>query len=395
MSSTFCVNVFNGLRACNDGSAMLCCMSKEKLDIEGGTIASVKKDAFESILNGPKSTEIRNAIKNNIKHPNCQRCWDEEAGGIISKRQRDNNNHSYITPEDTSLRIVELNLGTTCNLKCRTCGPWASSSWNKEYETLKLWGGSSESYKLWLKDLNHSYDDDSAFWEEIRKHLPTIKEISMYGGEPFMVKKQWDLMKYSVESGYSTDQKILLNTNGTHYNEEYIDIMSQFKKAHIGVSIDGLEKHFEYQRHPAKWEDVLNNLLSFKKLQGDNWELSVCVTLNNQNVFYLDKTFKFFQDLNIHAHLNILHSPEWFSVTNLPLDIKQEISERFTNNTELSEVNKQWVLKAVEYMNSRPPDTNQWNRFVIGMELLDRLRDETFSSTFPEFYERIKPSTNN
>lgn len=394
MNPISCVNVVNGLRACNDGSAMLCCMSTEKLNTVDHKIANVKIDRIDDILNGPKAIEIRTAINNEIKHPNCQRCWNEEAGGIISKRQRDNANHSYITPEDTSLRIVELNLGTTCNLKCRTCGPWASSSWNKEYKELNLWSGSDASYKVWLNDLNHSYDDDSVFWEEIRNKLPTIKEISIYGGEPFMVKKQWELLKYSVDEGFSSNQKLLLNTNGTHYNNDYIDIMKHFKKAHIGISIDGIESHFEYQRNPAKWSEVLKNLLLFQELQSEHWEISVCVTLNNQNIFYLDRTFKFFQDLDIQTHLNILHSPERFNVVNLPINIKQHLTDRFNGNTELSNTNKMWLLKAVEYMNSRKPNDTLWQDFLINMKLLDQLREEKFSTTFPEFYEYIISTSN-
>lgn len=390
MNPTYCINAKGGLRACNDGEVMLCCMSKHQLTNADGNIANIKIDKLDDILNGKKAIEIRNALDNGIQHPNCQRCWDEEAGGVVSKRQRDNMTFNQVPESNTELINVELNLGTTCNLKCRTCGPWASSSWNKEYAQLGVWNGTKESYTEWLKKLNHSYDDDSVFWEEIRKKLPTIKAIAIYGGEPFMVKKQWELLKYSVDMGYSAEQTILLNTNGTHYIPEYIDIMGKFKRSHISVSIDGIEEHFEYQRHPAKWEVTLMNLLELNKFKCETWSVSVCVTINNQNMFYLDRAFKFFQDLDIHAHINILHSPEWFGVVNLPKSIKKEITDRFNSNTELHTMYKLAILNAAEYMNSREDDPVQWSRFRLAMDRIDELRSENFASVFPEFYESIK-----
>jgi hypothetical protein len=144
MNKLTCVNASNGLRVYNDGTAMLCCMSKLNLTNKEGVQANVKVDTINSVLNGKLAIEIKNALDNGIKHDNCQRCWDEEYAGLKSKRVRDNENYQF-ADSDNSLKIVELNLGTTCNLKCRICGPWASSQWNKEYLMIKQWSRRSLS----------------------------------------------------------------------------------------------------------------------------------------------------------------------------------------------------------------------------------------------------------
>lgn len=391
MINTTCINATNGIRVCNDGSVMLCCMSKEFLTNSKNQKANIKIDSFDDILTGPKSTEIQTALKKGIRHKNCERCWNEEDGGISSKRIRDNKELSHVDSFDRSLKISELNLGTTCNLKCRICGPWASSTWNKDFFNAALWEGTEDEYKKWLHNLNHSYDEDSVFWTEIEKHISTLEKIDIYGGEPFMVKKQWELLKKSVNEGYSKNQKLSLNTNGTHLNQDQIDIMKNFKKVHIGISIDALENQFEYQRHPAKWENVLHNLLEYQKLGNDfDWEISVCVTLNMFNVFYLDSIFKFFQDSEIHYHLNILHDPPWYNVFNLPIEVKNYISEKYNSNDSLTELGQMWLKNAVDYINSKESNLNYWKMFIRNVETLDKIRSEDFKSTFVEYHKLLE-----
>ena len=48
------------------------------------------------------------------------------------------------------------------------------------------------------------------------------------------------------------------NSNGTQLPMNALkNIWPNFKYVDVHFSIDGYEKHFEYQRHPAKWQDAL------------------------------------------------------------------------------------------------------------------------------------------
>lgn len=379
-----CVNANNGLRVYNDGTAMLCCMSKDHLTDQNGKVASVRTHGFQEIMNGRKAIEIREDLKNGVRHSNCQRCWNEEDAGLISKRLRDNKTFEF-DEGNSDLKIVELNLGTTCNLKCRICGPWSSSQWNKEFIMIKQWKGSEADYKNWLYDLNHSYDDDSKFWEELKNNISTIERIEMYGGEPFMVKKQWEILKYSIDKGYSKHQKLHFNTNGTFFDWEKIEILREFKKVDISFSIDGLEKHFEYQRHPAVWNEVVDNLKRFQYVANKYfWDISVCITVNNYNIFYLDRTLDFFRDLRIKAYLNFLHDPPRHNITNLREDIKEHLTKRYLNLSTDSHT-KMWLKKAVEYMNLKQCDRDHWNSFLRTTKQLDEIRNEDFKTVFPEY----------
>jgi MoaA/NifB/PqqE/SkfB family radical SAM enzyme len=388
MNKLTCVNASNGLRVYNDGTAMLCCMSKLNLTNKEGVQANVKVDTINSVLNGKLAIEIKNALDNGIKHDNCQRCWDEEYAGLKSKRVRDNENYQF-ADTDNSLKIVELNLGTTCNLKCRICGPWASSQWNKEYLMIKQWKGEENDYKTWLHDLNHSYDDNSLFWEELKTNIHTVTAMDIYGGEPMLVKKQWEILQYSVDQGYSKFQNLHFNTNGTQFDWNKVSVIREFKSVAIDFSIDGIEKHFEYQRHPAKWNEVLDNIIKFQMLADKyQWLLTICVTVNMHNVWYLREILEFFHEKGIPVYLNFLHDPPRYNIRNLHETLKRELYVRYKDYG--SDTINMWLKKAIDIMALSKSDHITWENFLEITVELDDIRGENFAKTFPEFYEAIQ-----
>lgn len=386
MNNLKCVHATNGIRVTNDGTAMLCCMSKETLTDNNGEIARVSSISLDDILHGKKAIEIRQDLDAGIQHPNCQRCWDEEAVGVASKRIRDNSNYQFT---DTSLKIAELNLGTACNLKCRTCSPWASSQWNKEFLLVNDHAPPKAEYDRMLYNLNHSYDDDSIFWESFKEKLSSVEQIDMYGGEPFMIKKQWELLQYSIDQGYSKNQTLHFNTNGTYFDYDKIEILKHFKQIDISVSIDGIGPQFEYQRHPAKWDILLENLTKFKECaEKYNWCLSACVTVTNHNIFSLDYILTYLEEFGVNPYANLLHDPSYYNIKNLRSDIKTELTEKFLNFEGSVKV-KHWLEKVVSFMNSASTDHDQWLKFQEMVLKLDKIRNEDFKKVFPDYYNRV------
>jgi len=385
-----CVNATNGCRVCNDGTLQLCCLSHALLTNSSGDIASVRVDDISEVLHTGNAVEIQNALSAGIKHPSCQRCWDEENAGIDSKRIRDNAHHQFT---DDSLKIIELNLGTICNLKCRICGPWSSNQWNDEYRTLmkhnpSITTGRAE-YERRIEQWAHSFDDDSKFWQGFTNILPTLETINVYGGEPLLVKKQWDILSESVAKGYSKNQKIEFNTNGTIFELEKLKILKDFKEVNLSVSIDDTGPRFEYERHPAKWDKVVSNLLKFKATCEEfDFNLAVCVTVNNYNIFYIEDILQFLVNINIPFYINMLHDPPNYGVLNLHQTIKEIVITKLNNLIEVTEKIelRDSYINIVNYLNSKEANMNHWGYFSTVIHLLDNIRNESFEETFPEYY---------
>ena len=93
------------------------------------------------------------------------------------------------------------------------------------------------------------------------------------------------------------------------------NIWPYFKEVDIHFSIDGIGKHFEYQRHPAKWDQVVQNMLIFKEHRSDKLTLSICHTVNIFNVLYLPEFLKWTKEIDYSVYLNSLHAVSYTHLT--------------------------------------------------------------------------------
>lgn len=392
-----CINSYKSIRFSNNGHAVLCCKSNIMLRDHNDELCSIEKHTMMDALNSKTAIEIREALENGIEHPNCKQCWDEESAGLVSKRILDYHQaekkwgKEYALDETVEPGLLEINLGTLCNLKCRICGPWASSRWNKEYldytdpekreevrEQIKGWAGEGK------------FEDDSKTWENLETVLPFVKEIDMYGGEPFMIAKQWEVLKKSVEMGYAKDQILHFNTNGTLYEEKNIEILKNFKHVEISVSIDGTGEQFEYQRYLAKWDQVCENLKKFKKLDDTNSNISaqICITMNIFNVWYYFDYVKEFDKIGLHHYVNILHYGEHFALHTLLESAKDLVVEKYRQiekEHNLSEEYKNNLNRIIQFMNGRISTRENWQNFLDTTKKNDEYRNQNFSEVFPEF----------
>lgn len=398
MSDTFCINLYKGVRCTNSGNMGICCKS-EMLLSDNGEYCKIDTHDFLQAMNSTLAQEIRRDLENGIKHENCKKCWDEEADGFPSKRILDNKRsldnwgQEFIDDKIVEPVFVELNLGSFCNLKCRTCGPWSSSRWiQEEFDLLQLRGEpvNREDYMKEVKTWQGNYSDDSPAWENIRKNLSSYKEIDIYGGEPFLVSRQWEILQESIDLGYAKNQVLHFNTNGTQYNPEHIELLKHFKEVRISLSIDAIEEKFEYMRHPANWVEVSNNIQLFLNLQKEYAHISVtaCVTIGILNVMYLPETIEHFNSIGLDYHTNMLHQPEYYNIRNIPENAKEVIIEKLESSKSKfqSNLDRDRLEQLCEILRKSNPNKTEWEKFILYTKYKDKLRNEIFATTFPELY---------
>jgi MoaA/NifB/PqqE/SkfB family radical SAM enzyme len=393
---TWCVNAYHAMSGMNNGTTKICCMHRPE---EHNMILG--KDKISDILQKKEFRKIQKSLQKGIRHKGCRLCWEEEDAGRQSKRLRDNERYfheiEYGKREPyQGLAKVELNLGNTCNISCRTCNACVSSGWMKEefevyergnYNTYKDFANSMKKYHM-------SYDDDSPFWEDIESHLPTIKQFDFYGGEPFMIKKQWKLIQKAVELGYSKDIEIHYNTNGTHWPKE-VELWQYFKQINLSFSIDGINDQFEYMRYPAKWDLVKQNIENARNLAKEYGNISVswCVTISSINVYNIPETIDYWRahySKDVGLYLNLVHGPAEYNIKNIPNTIKSAIVEKL-NTVPKTDVKSWGYLDAIiNFINSEEYSVDAWNKFLHRTQTHDIYRNQSFDSTFLEYSKIIK-----
>lgn len=373
--NTFCIHPWRGISANSNGSVRVCCMST--VDIPD---VNLRTHSFSEISASPWLDNLRMSLKHGIKHRNCNSCWGEEAAGIISKRQRDTNLNNLDEPT-AIISIVDLKLGNLCNLKCRICSPKNSSKWYQEWMDLKVQDSDKATYTSHIKSLKTVWDSNSKIWDNIQASVEHIEHIDLFGGEPLINERLWELLSYVKSSGYASQISIHMNTNGSvRLTDEQWDTLSGFKYTDFQVSLDDIGARHTYQRHPSKWEEVKSNVLSYKE---KSWlRLNTNITVSLFNLYYIDEiAYEINRQLDLHVHFNYLHRPEQLSVVHLSSDIKQILVAKMQNSGKFQD-NIDAALNRVA--SAENPDMIK--SFLTEVEMHDKYRNESFAETFPEWY---------
>ncbi len=141
--------------------------------------------------------------------------------------------------EISQLKTLWFNTGTLCNLTCSNC--YIESSPKND----RLQYISFEEFKIFVN-------------ESIQNELGT-KEIGFTGGEPFMNKDIFKMIKYSLDNGFKT--LVLTNAMKPMMNNKSQLLRLNHLNLTIRVSIDHYtkEKHEEV-RGPNSWEPMIEGL---------------------------------------------------------------------------------------------------------------------------------------
>ena len=381
----YCVNASHNLSVNSTGTIKHCCM------INGSSKGRVLNTDLEELWVEPWMQEVREYFRQGKRHPACSKCWNEEDAGRDSKRIRDNRKFDF--KEGDGIKTLELNMGNTCNIKCRTCHPYSSSQWVKEFYDIKV-DKEKTTYKQFLidsKGYNNSWETESPLWANLEKIAEGVIVVDFYGGEPWLIKQQWEFIRTCVKNGWAKNMSLHYNTNGTQWPEELLPLLENFKFVNIGFSIDGLGERFEFMRHPAKWDEVYANMLKAKEWSKDrpNLYFDVCHTISALNVYYIPEVVDFFQkDWNVY--LNLVHYPDYYCSQIFPDSIKEEICKKLETIDKSYESIWHQLPGIIQFVKDGTFEQWRWDNFTKEIAVHDAYRKEDYYTTFKEFGDLIK-----
>jgi MoaA/NifB/PqqE/SkfB family radical SAM enzyme len=323
----------------------------------------------------------------------CERCWAIEDSGGTSKRQHTLNRLKHIvqdtewTEDAKDLIFLDLKLGNICNLKCRICGPWSSSTYASEEVGQVMTLDRKQTYAYQMIKEGRWPRESPDFWQQLNDIADQIRYLEFTGGEPFMIAEHFDFLQTLVDRGVAGDIEIHYNTNGTQYPERGIELWPHFKLVEIAFSIDDLGERFEYQRTGARWSEVQDNIYKFRQLRinSKNIQLQLCCTISIWNVVY-------FNEIAAWASLfpwdfvywNYLHdSPVW-CIANVVDVVKDNIAKHLQSQL-IVDQHADARDKIIDFMYSREGwmGCGRGGTLTYEIDRLDKLRGQRLGDVAP------------
>ena len=375
------------------GTARPCCLAKDEItyaDEQGVEHKyNLKDHTLEEIYHSRYMQVLRRDFLYGQKPATCQRCWDEEASGRVSKRMNsrirlkeyyDSVDWNNLNPDQ--LWFIDLKLGNICNLKCRICGSWSSSKWAKEeidYVPELVNRKEHLAYKF-LQDGGWPRESE-LFWNNLKTLLPNIKYLEFTGGEPFLIQQHFDLLQYAVDNDYAKNIEIHYNTNGTVFPKQH-HVWEHFKHVEVAFSIDNTEARFEYERYGAVWNEVENNMIKFSNMRSAKFSTQLCTTMNIQNVYYLPELCDWILTQTFdHVYFNMLHDPWHMCISKMTPQAQELVIDRLTSH-EFSHKHRAEVLRIVQFIKNG--EGSNGAEFLRKMQTTDEYRKQSFLTTHTE-----------
>ena len=387
----FCVLPWVSLETSPIGTVRPCCLAEDEIKDTDGNKYSLLTTDLNEVHNSDYMQKLRQEFLDGKKPQTCRKCWNEERSGRTSKRMHTINRLEHIvtdtewTVDAKPLVFIDFKLGNICNLKCRICGSWSSSTFAAE--EVQFEGKDSFHYQM-LKDGAWPRRNQK-FWTEIDKLMEQVRYLEFTGGEPFMIKEHFDLLQRMVDNGIAHNVEIHYNTNGTHYPENAEEIWKHFKTVEVAFSIDDVDERFEYQRANAIWSEVNDNMDRFEQLRdrNTNIQLQVCSTVNVFNVMFLEGLANWIDQRSFDfVYWNMLHEAYYHSVGTLPERAKQIAIERL-QNANVTEYHRREFNNIIDFINGGV--SLDGNILRMKVKDVDQRRKQDLCDHHPELAQAI------
>lgn len=262
-------------------------------------LGDIHTESIREIWEGKAIEEIRKHLANFDFSKGCNKCAD----AINSKNYHGLPALSY----DSTRKInkyypvrMEFEMGNTCNLACKMCNSYFSSTYKKHFQD--------------DADTPISYPENFLF--QLIEFIPHLKYTKFTGGEPFLIEEYYPIWDKITEINPSCG--IHIQTNGLILNNK---VKSTLEKGnfHIGVSLDGATKEsYEKIRLYGKFERLLENLLYFKEYcKRKDTILNFPFTPTRDTLYEVQKFPDFANKYNAYAFFNVVWEPHSLAIWTL------------------------------------------------------------------------------
>jgi len=408
---TFCVMPWLYLQLFSHGNVKPCCKFT-RLITKNETPMSVYDHSLQEIWNSDDMSNIRRAMVHGERVSGCAECYREEEAGGVSLRtirtlgwQGGWHNKNKISIEALKAKTVahdyrvstppswlQLDVGNLCNLKCRMCRGYSSSRIDRD-PVHRQWNGGAPVDKKRFPTGKRWFEDKNFLLTEIFQNPEHIRQLEFLGGETLLIKEVGDVLEWLIDAGVAENIVLMATTNGTVVKSPWMELTQKFQELRLNVSIDGIDKYYEYIRYPARWSSLRRNIEILKKQS--RTRLTAIATLQAYNALNIVELFKYLDSIGLDFYAYPVSQPLYLNAMVLPPAARHLAVDRLRSYaaTDCLPKNRGLVLGLAGSLQKvgGPElfDEKMMRSFMLFTNDLDITRGQSFPDTHRELLELI------
>lgn len=304
-SKVYCTAPWTGLTVREDGYVRTCCVGTKLL-------GNLSETSMPEILKSQSLKEIQqNMLSGKPDQENCRVCIDlEKQTGLASQRAHYNLFYPDFAEDQLKLKSLDIRWNNACNLGCMYCSPTFSSIWQ-------------DRLKIKREPVTKPYQDDLLQW--ILDRSPEIDEVMLVGGEPMLMKQNYELL-----NRLSDQCKISIITN-LSYNLPSLPCTPKLLSrprlnTKWNVSLENTGHQFEYVRNGGEWALIEHNL----RYLSQHWPetISINFVYSMFSAFDIVETIKTFHRFGIKKiNMFPINDTPNMDVFNMPNIIRKKAAQ--------------------------------------------------------------------
>lgn len=407
----------------NNGDYRACCFSDFGIPEDHDVTKPVNafKTPIEQVWNNNYYKQLRLDMANGVQNPTCKTCWVKESNGEFSHRQKYNSDNNVQDEKVRSLcknviasdgvfndmpRIIQIKIGSLCNLKCIMCNQASSSliesevkEWKKENIELPQYIKFIDQYPEDWKGTTTS-EQAEILYNNYKSAIENCQDIQLVGGEPLVNPFTDFILKRLIEEDKAKNKNLYFITNLTSLNKKIISQLQKFRYTTISVSWDHVDADkFKYIRFPANYNHFREN---FNKLiNHPNINVKLSPTFSIFNIFDVEAIFDTFKELSLNQaeftiNPNWVENPKYFSIRYLEDEQKHFVADYIETYLEKNKNEKFFIenqplfymFKSIRNMMFKP--LSDFDEVVKERTRVLKLYDETRGTDYKKMFPYIK-----
>ncbi len=340
-------------------------------------LGSPRVTSFSELHSDRRYLEIKQSMDQGVWHKACEYCRvvEQRDDNIKSKRQMSLTKFDNTIEKDTLLEL-QLAPGYFCNIQCRTCTPYLSSSWIKEYRTMpdKLLPERN------LFPIEHVQVSPAPVYDYAKDDWSNLKQVDFVGGEPIYNNEFYVQLK-KLFNNTGGNCCVNFTTNGTiAIDFKKYPWISEFNDMHIVFSIDSVGPSAEFIRTGTNWNKVEQTIQFYKLMPQFKNHISYHLTNSVLNILETDNTLTYLESLGVPRTNLTIHvsNPVYLSYSVLTHDEKIEIIKQ------IQDTRAEYVIPALNDCSYNPDHRSQ---FLLFMEHTKNYHGMDWKDYVPALYK--------
>jgi hypothetical protein len=366
-------------------------------------------------------TPIRTAMQQGQAVSGCAECYEMEQHHKVSGRERQLLKIGVRTDQfaktmasspwlsefasdkfSQSPQDWQIDLGNYCNGACVFCNPSSSSRLATEWKKIGI--ASAESKPNWADD-----PELVAKLVSTLEQSPNIQYIHFIGGETLITPAFRTILQALIQSGLNHTATIGFTTNLITWDNDVVELLTQFKGINLGMSVESFTPINDYVRWPASMpvvQDKLNRWLELAKKH--NWFVQFRITPTVLSVQDLLSIHDYAWQHRIAVEsCNFLTSPSFMKSSVLPMQYRQPIIDRMQSwidehgknsnivvNTRNPDFAQDQIVQDLEsyvnYLRNAPDESHRLPELVDYLKRLENNRGNSILTYLPEYEELFR-----